>query len=92
MEAQLGSRRASAVGSKTDGAAREARRKRTVELARLALALDAHDPQRTLRRGYALVQSRTGDAIGSAAAARQAREVLLRFADDSVEADVRTDQ
>ncbi len=91
MEARLSSRRAAAVGGKAEGAAREARRKRTVELARLALALDAHDPQRTLKRGYALVQSRTGETIGSAAAARQAREVLLRFADDSVEADVRTD-
>ncbi|MFZ2051088.1 MAG: exodeoxyribonuclease VII large subunit, partial [Solirubrobacteraceae bacterium] len=58
---------------------------------RLALALDAHDPQRTLQRGYALVQTNTGEAVSSAAAARRARDVLLRFADSTVEAQVRED-
>ena len=40
------------------------------ELERLALALAAHDPQRTLARGYALVADRDGAPLTSAAAAR----------------------
>ena len=62
----------------------QARRRQDLE--RLALALTAHDPQRTLERGYALVQDRGGDAVGSAAAAREAHDLELRFRDGSVEA------
>jgi exodeoxyribonuclease VII large subunit len=58
------------------------------ELSRLALALGAHDPERTLARGYALVEDRSGAALGSAAAARAAREVRLRFHDDALDAEV----
>ena len=47
-----------------------AARRRPQELARLALALAGHDPQRTLERGYALVQSRDGEPLATAAAAR----------------------
>ena len=36
--------------------------RRRSDLERLALALAAHDPQRTLARGYALVEDRAGDA------------------------------
>ena len=52
-------------------------------LQRLALALAGHDPQRTLERGYALVAVSGGEPIATAAAARAAREVGLRFADDT---------
>ena len=62
--------------------------KRGRELERLALALAAHDPERTLARGYALVQDRGGEPLGSAAAARTARELRLRFHDGSVGARV----
>jgi exodeoxyribonuclease VII large subunit len=62
--------------------------KRKVELERLALALAAHDPERTLERGYALVQDRTGEPLGSAADARAARELELRFHDGAVPAEV----
>ena len=55
--------------------------KRRRELERLALALAAHDPERTLARGYALVQDPRGEPLGSAAAARDARDVRLRFHD-----------
>jgi exodeoxyribonuclease VII large subunit len=58
--------------------------KRGRELDRLALALAAHDPERTLARGYALVQDRAGEPLGSAAAAREARELGLRFHDGPV--------
>jgi exodeoxyribonuclease VII large subunit len=55
---------------------------------RQLLALAAHDPERTLQRGYALVEDRAGQALGSAAAARAAREVELRFHDGTVPARV----
>ncbi len=56
------------------------------ELERLALALAAHDPQRTLSRGYALVQDRAGEPLGSAAATRAAADVRLRFHDGTLDA------
>jgi exodeoxyribonuclease VII large subunit len=58
------------------------------DLERLALALAAHDPQRTMARGYALVQDRAGVPLGSAAAARSARELTLHFHDGAVAAEV----
>src|ERR1700729_3611991 len=61
------------------------------ELERLALALAAHDPQRTLARGYALVADRDGAPLTSAAAARDAGHVALRFHDGSVRADIDPD-
>jgi exodeoxyribonuclease VII large subunit len=66
-----------------------ARRRR--ELERLAIALAAHDPERTLKRGYALVQDRRGEPLGSAKAARAARDLTLRFHDDVVPAKVADD-
>jgi len=56
------------------------------ELERLRLALDAHHPERTLARGYALVQDRAGHPVVSAREAVRAGHVSLRFADDSVPA------
>jgi exodeoxyribonuclease VII large subunit len=58
------------------------------ELHRLALALAAHDPERTLARGYALVEDLRGEALGSAQAARAAREIRVRFHDGAVDAEV----
>jgi exodeoxyribonuclease VII large subunit len=58
------------------------------ELERLSFALAAHDPARTLGRGYALVSDRNGDPLGSAAGARAAGTVSLRFHDGSVGARV----
>ncbi len=63
--------------------------KRGRELERLTLALAAHDPQRTLARGYALVEDRGGEPLGSAASARDAGDLRLRFHDGSVDARVR---
>jgi exodeoxyribonuclease VII large subunit len=65
-----------------------ARRRGPRELERLALALAAHDPQRTLERGYALVQSPSGEPLSSAAAARGQRAVRVRFADGVVGAEI----
>lgn len=92
LERSLNLRRLTAIASKADGALHHNRHKRPAELRRLALALEAHDPQRTLRRGYALVQTGDGKPVTDAEQARRAREVVLRFADSSVEAKVRTDR
>jgi exodeoxyribonuclease VII large subunit len=62
--------------------------KRRAELQRLALALAAHDPDRTLARGYALVADRTGEPLGSASAARRAGDLRLRFHDGTIGARV----
>ncbi len=62
--------------------------KRRSELERLALALAAHDPDRTLARGYALVENRAGEPLGSAAAATAAHDLRLRFHDGTVPASV----
>jgi exodeoxyribonuclease VII large subunit len=58
------------------------------ELDGLSLALAAHDPQRTLARGYALASDPSGTPLGSAAAARSAGELSLRFHDGTVPARV----
>ncbi len=63
-----------------------ARRRR--DLDRLVMALAAHDPERTLSRGYALAEDRSGQALSSAAETRAAGALRLRFHDGSVEAEV----
>ncbi|HTR89807.1 MAG TPA: exodeoxyribonuclease VII large subunit [Solirubrobacteraceae bacterium] len=85
-ERRLTRTRALVVERKASSAIVDCRTRRPRELERLALALAAHDPQRTLERGYALVQSPEGEPIASAAAARAAGEVKLRFADDTLPA------
>jgi exodeoxyribonuclease VII large subunit len=72
-------RRAAATGAETARAA---------TLERLRLALDAHDPTRTLERGYALVERPDGGVVTSAADARAAGAVRLRFSDAAVAATI----
>jgi exodeoxyribonuclease VII large subunit len=55
--------------------------RRRAELERFGLALAAHDPQRTLERGYALVEDRAGQPVTSANAALETRELQIRFHD-----------
>jgi exodeoxyribonuclease VII large subunit len=81
-------RQAQALARGRQSALTDCRRRRPRELERLALALAAHDPQRTLERGYALVQSAAGEPIANAAAARKQRAVRLRFADGTVGAEI----
>lgn len=64
-------------------AARSLQRRREV-LRRAVVTLRAHDPERTLERGYALAESETGEPVTSAKAARVAEEIRLRFADGRV--------
>jgi exodeoxyribonuclease VII large subunit len=54
------------------------------ELARLSATLAAHDPQRTLERGYALVEDPAGEPVTSASAARDAPRLQLRLHDGRV--------
>jgi exodeoxyribonuclease VII large subunit len=69
-------------------AGQDPKRSLTRELERLGLSLAAHDPERTLARGYALVQDGQGAPLASAAAARAAGDLALRFFDGTVPARV----
>ena len=60
--------------------------RRQAALRRAAVALRAHEPERTLERGYALVESPDAEPVTSAEAAAAAGEVKLRFADGRVQA------
>jgi exodeoxyribonuclease VII large subunit len=53
-------------------------------LRRAAVALRAHEPERTLERGYALAEAPDGEPLTSAEAARAADEISLRFADGRI--------
>jgi exodeoxyribonuclease VII large subunit len=61
----------------------EMERRRTA-LHRAEVALRAHEPERTLERGYALVEAGEGEPVSSAADAVAAGRVRLRFADGRV--------
>ncbi|MFI5122176.1 MAG: exodeoxyribonuclease VII large subunit [Vicinamibacteria bacterium] len=80
---QLARTHALVVKRKADSfpAARSAALKR---IDALSSALSAHDPERTLARGYALVADREGAPVTSAATARERGDVVVRFADDAV--------
>jgi len=62
--------------------------KRRAALRRAEVALRAHEPERTLERGYALVEGADEEPVTSAAAAAAAGEVKLRFADGRVRAEI----
>jgi len=87
-ERQGGEHRAGALARKADSFLLDCRRRRPRELDRLALALSGHDPQRTLERGYALVESPDAGPLPTAARAWEADEVRLRFADGAVPAKI----
>ena len=80
-ERALSTRRAVVLERKAGSTLRDCRERHPRELERLALALAGHDPQRTLERGYVLVQSAAGEPIVTAAQARAQQELSLRFAD-----------
>src|SRR5215216_2124400 len=78
---ERGAGRARTSGSALDRTAEAARARRARELERLRLALAAHDPQRTLERGYALVEDAAGEPVTRTAAARDHERLTLRMAD-----------
>jgi exodeoxyribonuclease VII large subunit len=55
-------------------------------LKRASVALRAHEPERTLERGYALVEGEDGEPLTSAAEAGAAERISLRFSDGRVRA------
>ena len=65
---------------------------RRAALDSLALALDAHDPERIVRRGYAVVDDRDGGVLTSAAEARRAGAVRLFFHDAAVDATIEQEE
>jgi exodeoxyribonuclease VII large subunit len=60
-------------------------------LRRAEVAFRAHDPERTLERGYALAEDDAGEPVTSAVAALAAGRVGLRFADGRVGARIDED-
>jgi exodeoxyribonuclease VII large subunit len=76
-----GSARATAEGAALNRHAATALQRRRRDLDRLALALTAHDPQRTLERGYAVVEDPAGEPITSVADAREHEDLTLRMHD-----------
>jgi exodeoxyribonuclease VII large subunit len=60
--------------------------KRRDALHRAAVTLRAHEPERTLERGYALVEGEGGEPLTSAAEAGAAERISLRFSDGRVRA------
>jgi exodeoxyribonuclease VII large subunit len=82
-------RKALVLDRKAQAAAIDARRASGLQA--LAMALQAHDPERTLERGYALVTDRDGAVVTSAAAARAAGDVSLHFGDAAVAATISED-
>ncbi|HEX6781461.1 MAG TPA: exodeoxyribonuclease VII large subunit [Solirubrobacterales bacterium] len=60
--------------------------RRRAALHRAAVALRAHEPERTLERGYALVEGEGGEPLTSAAEAGAAERISLRFSDGRVRA------
>ena len=87
-----------AIERTTAAAATERRRGATIErsasrslersreaLRRAAVTLRAHDPERTLERGYALAETLGGEPVTTAQAARTCDEISLRFADGRVD-------
>jgi exodeoxyribonuclease VII large subunit len=60
-------------------------------LRRAEVAFRAHEPERTLERGYALAEDGEGEPVTSAAGALAAGHVRLRFADGRVGAEIEED-
>ncbi len=87
-ERHLTRQRALVLQRKAHSSLLDCRRRAPRELERLALALGGHDPQRTLERGYVLVQSSDDEPLLTATRARAADEVRLRFADGTVPAKI----
>src|SRR5882757_9458266 len=71
-------------GVALETAAERAVAQRREALRNAAVALRAHDPERTLERGYALAETPDGEPLTNAAAAAAAGRFSLRFSDGSL--------
>ncbi len=76
--------RARADAFALDRAAAAALARRRRELERVAATLAAHDPQRTLERGYALLEDPAGEPLTNADAARAQPSLTVRLHDGRV--------
>ena len=74
-------RRARADATALDRTASAALERRRRDLDRLLATLAAHDPQRTLERGYALLEDPAGEPVTSAEAARAQPSLTVRLHD-----------
>ncbi|MEI2701138.1 MAG: exodeoxyribonuclease VII large subunit [Baekduia sp.] len=81
-------RAALVIGRKAAAAAGPERRSAEQRLTGLAAALAAHDPERTVARGYAIVDDGSGNVITSAVQARATGAVRLFFGDGAAGATV----
>jgi exodeoxyribonuclease VII large subunit len=79
-----GSVRAHLDGAALERASTAAVERRRRDLDRFMVALAAHDPQRTLERGYALVEDAAGEPVVTAAAARSQPSLVVRLHDGRV--------
>jgi exodeoxyribonuclease VII large subunit len=75
-------------GGAIERSAARALARRREALRRAAVTLRAHEPERTLERGYALAETVAGEPVGSAEGAVAAGAVRLRFADGRVRAEI----
>lgn len=86
----LGRKRAATIHAAGPGGERRGR------IDSLAATLAAHDPDRVLERGYAIVSAdrdgEPGELVATAAEARERRRIRVRFADDDVGAEVSEDE
>jgi exodeoxyribonuclease VII large subunit len=80
--------RAGARASRLNRAADALAERRRAVLAKHTAALFAHDPERALERGYALLLDESSEPLGSAAAVRKAGRFTARMADADVRAKV----
>jgi exodeoxyribonuclease VII large subunit len=87
-ERAAGVRRAEALRRRAGAAAGPDAAGRRAALESLALAVAAHDPERVVERGYAVVDDRQGNVLTTAEAARAASEIRLFFADAAVDATI----
>jgi exodeoxyribonuclease VII large subunit len=87
-ERELTERRLLVLARKSAAGLAECRERGPRELRRLELALAAHDPQRTLERGYLLAQDAHGEPVASTVEAAKAGALRLRFADGVLPAQI----
>jgi exodeoxyribonuclease VII large subunit len=80
--------RATVLQRKAGAAAGAQDRARRTALDSLAAALAAHDPERTVARGYAIVDDGAGNVVTSAAEARALGDVRLFFGDGTADASI----
>jgi exodeoxyribonuclease VII large subunit len=80
--------RALVLGRKADAMRGPELARRRATLESFASAFAAHDPERTLERGYAMVKDASGEPVETVSRAQSAGDVTIEFADGKVGAKV----